>query len=239
MSNQSSGALTLKDILLGITDSLSDAQHKLRNMAPYDEYGRPNTMYQIPYLDFNLQVTSEFESASQNAIPQQESIGEYTSAVAFQHMSDSKPKMMFRPVQSQGSSNEVSSEVVSTISGRFVATMPNDGIPQVILNCTYKDPLLQNGVYIVDLDVMIENAAGEKLSGMKVEFNFDEDKTNMLNGMPLVQTPTFNSQELYTDGLGMISNKIIINAVDYTSGKILFFDVNTGTITKKISISKL
>jgi len=65
MDNQSSGALTLKEILLGITDSLNEAQHKLRNMEPYDEYGRPNTMYQIPYLDFNLQVTSEFESIPQ------------------------------------------------------------------------------------------------------------------------------------------------------------------------------
>jgi hypothetical protein len=64
MSTPSINTLALQEILLGIADGLTDAQHQLRTMAPYDEYGRPNTLYQVPYLDFQLQVTSEFETTT-------------------------------------------------------------------------------------------------------------------------------------------------------------------------------
>lgn len=239
MSNQSSSALTLKEILLGITDSLNEAQHKLRNMAPYDEYGRPNTMYQIPYLDFNLQVTSEFESVSQELPVQSVDTISNADAVPLRQAEFYQPKMMFRPIPAQSTSSQTSSEVVSTISGRFVATMPNEGIPQVILGCSYKEPVFQNGVYIVTLEVVMENAAGEKLPGMKVEFNFDEDKSEQINGVALTTNPSFDSQELQTNGLGITTNTITIDPTDYNSGKVLFFDINAGTITKKISISKL
>ncbi|WP_299675067.1 hypothetical protein [uncultured Dokdonia sp.] len=239
MDNQSSGALTLKEILLGITDSLNEAQHKLRNMEPYDEYGRPNTMYQIPYLDFNLQVTSEFESTPQQTSttapqsPANDDAFPSKSAVYY------KPKMMFRPMKPQQKTSQTSSEVVSTISGRFVATMPNEGVPQIVLRCNYQEPVLQNNIYSVPIEVVMENAAGEKLSGMRVEFNFNEDKTTLVNGTALTTTPSFDAQEVLTNGLGIATNTITIDPIDYNSGKVLFFDINAGTILKKISISKL
>ena len=53
----------LQDILLGVADSLNEAQQALRDVEPYDSFGRPNTVYQLPYLDFSLKVTSEFETS--------------------------------------------------------------------------------------------------------------------------------------------------------------------------------
>ncbi len=234
MDNQASSALTLKEILLGITDSLNQAQHKLRNMAPYDEYGRPNTMYQIPYLDFNLQVTSEFESIPQTTAP-------LTESVINPRALPQKQAMFFRPAKPKSQSSNTSTEVVSTISGRFIATIPNEGVPQIILRCNYQTPVLapSGTVYEVPLEVVIENAAGEKMSGMRVEYNFNEDKTTLINGVAVTTPPTFDTQEMLTDGNGIALNTVYLDAVDYNSGKTLFFDINAGTILKKISISKL
>jgi len=239
MDNQSSGALTLKEILLGITDSLNEAQHKLRNMEPYDEYGRPNTMYQIPYLDFNLQVTSEFESIPQETATPSAQSPSNDDTLPSKQVIYYKPKMMFRPMKPQQKTSQTSSEVVSTISGRFVATMPNEGVPQILLRCNYQEPVLQNNVYTIAIEVVMENAAGEKLPGMRIEFNFNEDKTTQINGTPLTTTPSFDAQEVQTDGLGIAVNTLTIDPTDYNSGKVLFFDINAGTIFKKIAISKL
>ena len=62
MSQSAYNSLALHEIVLSIADSLNEAQQQLRSMPPYDEYGRPNTLYQLPYLDFNLEVISQFES---------------------------------------------------------------------------------------------------------------------------------------------------------------------------------
>ncbi|MGD1847500.1 MAG: hypothetical protein ACFB10_19095 [Salibacteraceae bacterium] len=62
MSTSTNNSFALQEILLGISDSLNEAQEALRDVAPYDAYGRPNTTYQLPYLDFDLKVTSEFET---------------------------------------------------------------------------------------------------------------------------------------------------------------------------------
>jgi hypothetical protein len=45
MSSQTNiTAFALQDILEGIADGLSDAQRHLRDIAPYDTFGRPNTI---------------------------------------------------------------------------------------------------------------------------------------------------------------------------------------------------
>ena len=232
MDNQASSALTLKEILLGNTDSLNQAQHKLRNMAPYDEYGRPNNMYQIPDLDFNLQVTSEFENIPQTT---------EQAVINPRAVPQKQAAMLFRPAKPKSQSNNTSTEVVSTISGRFIATIPNEGVPQIILRCNYQTPILapSGTVYEVALEVAIENAAGEKMSGMRVEYNFNEDKTTLINGVAVTAPPTFDTQEMLTDGNGIAQNTVYLDAIDYNSGKTLFFDINAGTILKKISISKI
>jgi hypothetical protein len=54
MAESNIHSLALQDILLSIAEGLNKAQNELNNMQPYDEYGRPNTIYHVPYLDFNL-----------------------------------------------------------------------------------------------------------------------------------------------------------------------------------------
>jgi hypothetical protein len=67
MADSQIHSLALQDILLSMAEALNKAQNELNNMAPYDEYGRPNTIYHVPYLDFNLQVVTEFENTSSSA----------------------------------------------------------------------------------------------------------------------------------------------------------------------------
>jgi len=53
--------LALQDILVSIADSLSQAQQQLSSMPPYDSFGRPNTLYQLPYLDLNIVLSAKFD----------------------------------------------------------------------------------------------------------------------------------------------------------------------------------
>lgn len=222
-------ALSLNEILLSISDSLNQAQNQLNNMAPYDEYGRPNTMYQLPYLDFNLQVTSEIESKTETTSD--------TSSMPVTP-TNSKYDMVFKPIPSSTTnSSGQKSEMVSTISGRFVAIAPNQGAPQVYLECNYATPVLKNGKFEVELEVLLANTAGETIVGSNIEFNYDESSSNSLNPIA-AQIPLIDVAERQTDLQGKVTNIIKINAADYNAGRVIIITVNAGTISKSISISK-
>ena len=209
--------LALQDILDGIADGLNEAQQSLRNMAPYDEFGRPNTIYQLPYLDFSLQVTSEFDSYLNKD-------------------NQEKKVMRFAPAKESLVTTSARTELFSTISGRFVATTPNEGLPQTILEIQTKEPQKRYSKYEVEVRVDVRNAALEKLVGSKVEFNFDEDLTNTLNGVDSV--PLIVDGELYSDQDGMVSTLFKIPAEDYDKGRIFVFNVNVGNVHKTVSIGK-
>ena len=52
---------TLEAILVGMADSLRDAQTVLDSAPPTDSYGRPSSRYAIPHLDFEMTFELEFE----------------------------------------------------------------------------------------------------------------------------------------------------------------------------------
>ena len=179
MSQSSNTSLALHEILLGIADSLNQAQQQLRNMPPYDEYGRPNTMYQLPYLDFSLQVTSDFESTTQTSTPKASptipaigNIGKVQSGL-----------LRFNPqAVIATTSNNQKSHIASTISGRFVAVLPNEGVPQVNLTVATQGPELLSGIARFKITVSIANTLNEKFPNTTVEFNFDAETSQNING---------------------------------------------------------
>lgn len=213
-------SFALQDILLGIVDGLTEAQERLRSLPPYDEYGRPNPNYQVPYLDFNLQVVSEFQTIEQQNTP------------------GSKTMMKFKPApKTQNAPNSV--EIFSTITGRFVAVVPNDGLPQTVINATVTalpfDPNV--GTSEFDLEIELINAIGEKLSNTWVEFNYDENMSVSLNNGGTLVAPIFEFGELKTDVNGIVTNRIQLDPTQYNAGKFLVISVNTGTVYKSVSIS--
>ena len=220
-SPSSKAAFALQDILLGIADGLKDAQHNLSNLEPYDEFGRPNTMYHLPYLDFNLQVTSEFQESSDGN-------NERVSYLRFQ------PALNTKNTSSK-------TEVFSTITGRFVATVPNEGLPQIIIDIEQGAPAINDAgdAYEVDLSVNISNAAGENLIGSLVEFNYDEITSDSFNTTTLVAPPVFSKSEEYTDGDGNCSITVSIGKADFDAGKYTVIQVNNGIVAKLVSINNL
>ncbi|AXG70881.1 hypothetical protein KORDIASMS9_03131 [Kordia sp. SMS9] len=234
----SNNALTLKQILLGISDSLNEAQNHLRNVKPYDEFGRPNTLYTLPYLDFNLQVEAEFEKETSSESPATESKTARTS-MAQTYQKGYARTLAFKPVASTNTSTDTkeSNKVTSTISGRFIAVVPNEGLPQMIINAT---PKATNTIHVFDIDVEVFNAAGEKISAALVEFNYNQQKTELLNpNATLNHNTTFlNTSEIRTDSNGKAQTQVQVDGVDFANGHILIIEVNVGNVLTKISIQK-
>ena len=209
--------LALQDILDGIADGLNEAQQSLRNRAPYDEYGRPNTIYQLPYLDFNLQVTSQFDS--------------------YLNQDNHEQKIMrFAPAKESLVTTRAKTEIFSTISGRFVATTPNEGLPQTILEIQTTEPKKRYAKYEVAVTVNVRNAAFENLIDSKVEFNFDEDLTTALNTVD--ELPTITDGEVYSNREGVANTSIKIPVSDFDKGHIYVFNINVGNVHKTVSIGK-
>lgn len=234
MSSQNT-AVTLKEILIGISDSLNAAQHQLRNAAPYDEYGRPNTLYTLPYLDFNLEVEAEVEQLTQaneatsNRMDRTAPYSQVRAAYA--------PMMKFKPITQKTVEEKKGNRITSSISGRFVAVMPNEGLPQLILEASPKATDTP-GVY--DIVVEVFNSAGEKIPGALVEFNYNTLKSELLSQATTMshQTNFVAQSEVTSDQNGIAMNQLQIDMADYNAGHIIQIDINVGTVITKISIQK-
>lgn len=228
-------ALTLKQILLGISDSLNQAQNHLRNVKPYDEFGRPNTLYTLPYLDFNLQVEAEFERETSTETQTSENPG--TLPYDQSYAKGYERSLAFKPVAATKTDTKETSKVTSTISGRFVAIVPNEGLPQMIINAV---PKQTTNIHIYDIDVEVFNAAGEKISDALVEFNYNQQKTELLNPSATLNhgTSFLNTSEIRTNVNGKATTQVNVDGVDFANGHILIIEVNVGNILTKISIQK-
>ncbi|WP_046758275.1 hypothetical protein [Kordia jejudonensis] len=228
-------ALTLKQILLGISDSLNEAQNHLRNVKPYDEFGRPNTLYTLPYLDFNLQVEAEFEKETSSETQTSQSPESLPYARSYQK--GYERALAFKPVANTTTDTKETNKVTSTISGRFIAVVPNEGLPQMIINAT---PKPTNNIHVFDVEVEVFNAAGENISDALVEFNYNQAKTELLNPNATLNhgTSFLNTSEIRTDANGKTKTQVTVDSVDFANGHILIVEVNVGNVLTKISIQK-
>lgn len=265
-------SLALQDILLSIADSLNQAQLHLNNVQPYDQFGRPNTTYHLPYLDFTLKVYSEFNetiepvSDAAAAIPSGTNTGSGTSTtgttigsikpniagrVASQGLAIKAPLgtpltksalLKFTPVTAGNKSQDNSTQIESTISGRFVAVVPNEGQAQILITCSNTTPVLASGSnppYEFFIKAKVSNALNEQIANVRVEFNFDEVESEMMNGATISERPIFSISEGLTNSLGEITTKVSVKSVDYLAKKIFFFTINTSNIFQHLSISKM
>ncbi|WP_343637222.1 hypothetical protein [Fluviicola sp.] len=224
-STSTTNSLALHEIILSIADSLNEAQETLRSMPPYDEYGRPNTLYQLPYLDFNLEVISQFESTETSggggALPAR--------------------SIRFLPFRSTETTTTNQNIVTSTISGRFVAVMPNEGLPQVFLECSAEpDPITSgDGFTGYRITIRAVNAANEAVIGQRIEVNFNTFSSRGFNSGEDVNTPIFTgAKDGYTDENGRFEVSVKLDNVDYDFGKTFIFAANSGTQFSSIAISK-
>lgn len=221
-SPTTTNSLALHEIVLSIADSLNEAQDTLRSMAPYDEYGRPNTLYQLPYLDFNLEVISQFETTQTG--------GSSTGGNGIR----------FVPFRSTETTTKNLGTITSNISGRFVAVMPNEGLPQVLLigSAEVTDIASDYATYLITVKAIQPN--GEPISGQRIEINFDAATSYDLNAKTNVTLPIFtDSKDGYTNTAdGSFAVKARLKITDYNAGKTFVFKANSGTQFTSIAISK-
>lgn len=246
MSQSAYNSLALHEILLSIADSLNEAQTHLRNMPPYDEYGRPNTLYQLPYLDFNLEVISQFESVetstpnsntSKALIPSTDKLA-YASKETFAQTT-AVNAIRFLPYRSTETVTKESGSITSTISGRFVAIMPNEGLPQIALSCTAA--LLEAGTLSVDyrLTVAVIRPGNEPVVGQRIELNFDELTSSELNQQATISPPIFLSdKDGYSNASGIFTVDVRLNLNDYDNGNTYVFVTNSANQFSSVAISK-
>ena len=101
---------TLQTVIVGLADSITEAQEQLSQAPPLDSFGRPNAQYRIPYLDFEIGFKLVTQTSQDGA----------------------RSFLFFRPTGSSSSTDEVTSK----ISGRFVAIPPGEGLPLPVLTLT-------------------------------------------------------------------------------------------------------
>lgn len=223
MSDQSDKhTFALQHILSGIADGLNTAQENLRDVAPYDAFGRPNTVYQLPYLDFELKVTTSSLETNRE-VPMLKMARIPLHACYFN----------LRPRQKEGT---LSNEVNSTISGRFVAVVPNEGKPQRMLAFTSKSPEKKQGIYKISLEALCKNVLDEVFADVLVEFNFDKQASDRLNISPIENPPEFTKSEERTNPNGIASTSVSIPANEFEKGQTYVIVANAGNLYSSIAI---
>jgi hypothetical protein len=151
---------TLESVIVGMAESLREAQEELSEAAPLDAYGRPVPQYRIPHLDFEI---------------------------GFKLVTDTKSgggmRVLFGPT------NDRMRDVTSTISGRFVAVPPGEGLPLPVLTLE-----ITGTGNTRDVMVTAATSAGELLSGAQVELNIDQAASTALSATAGVAAPRLDGQ---------------------------------------------
>lgn len=151
---------TLESVIVGMAESLREAQEELSEAAPLDAYGRPVPQYRIPHLDFEI---------------------------GFKLVTDTKSGGGMRVIF--GATTDKTRDVTSTISGRFVAVPPGEGLPLPVLTLE-----ITGTGNTRDITLTAATSAGELLSGAQVELNVDKAASTALSAAAGVATPRLDGQ---------------------------------------------
>ena len=93
---------SIEELLVALAEGVREAQSALNSGPLVDPAGRPLAVYQLPFLDFSIQVDMETRT----------DLG-------------GRPLALMFTARQSGSSQQVT----STISGRLVSTPPGEGLP--------------------------------------------------------------------------------------------------------------
>jgi hypothetical protein len=144
----------IDDYLLALADGIYKAQRQLGQLSIDLQPGQPAVTYQLPRVDFELKMTYELSQSETG---------------------DSSKVLRIRPADARRSSSATSrTEAMSTIKGTFVAVPAQSGRPPAVVRsdvvrlATSTENLAR---YLIT--VTVSTAAGERLSGIEVQFNID------------------------------------------------------------------
>jgi len=144
---------SIDDYLLGLADGIQKAQRQLSQMALVVQPGEAPVTYQIPRVDFELKMSFEMTTSAEDGA-----------------------SLRFRPASGRQGGSSTSTEASSIIRGSFVAVPVHGGKPPPIIKTT----LRRISSHKLEFTVSVTSAAGEKLSGVDVQFNVDRDLSKKL-----------------------------------------------------------
>lgn len=171
---------SIDDYLLGLADGVEKAQRQLSRVSLELNAGEAPVMYQIPRVEFELKLSLEMVSAEDG----------------------SGATLQFRPA-GQGGSRQTTTEASSTLRGSLVAVPRLGGKPRPVLGTTLRriDP----EAWRWQVRVKLATAAGEALSGVKVQFNTDRERsrelTDKLVSLPEGSSSALSSQTKFSSGV--------------------------------------
>lgn len=188
MSDKQFVAESLAELLSAIADGVREAQESLSQMPSIDAFGRPLPTYHMPYLDFQLQVDMDTT------------------------VTESGQRLLrVLPIAARDKSS--TQQISSTLSGRFVAIPPGEGLPTPVLSLTNTRLTARSH----ELHVHLMNTAGEALVGVPVEINLMEEASIELSAAQGVSLSGLRDSHLshavvFTDENGMATTQLTINA---------------------------
>jgi hypothetical protein len=242
MSAGSFVAGTIEEILVALAEGIRDAQDRLNALEPFDEYGRPRPQYYLPQLDFSLKINAVETRTTET--------GPEPAAARMRTLAGNRGEMYaYSPVRAtpinfalaspSRVSTSATSEAYSTISGRFVAVPPNDGMPQIALAIAAA-PHPQGGRRR-RIAVTSAHAAGEPVGGATIEFNVDPVATAALNNLsaPVLidHLAFFENGTVVTDAAGAAVTAVNFAAAPTGVSKVLVV-ANLGPVRASLLIAE-
>lgn len=141
---------SLEELLVSLAEGVRAAQNALNEAPLIGPTGRPVSSYQLPYLDFTVQVDMQTRTET-----------------------GGRPVALMLMPLAQG----VSSQIHSTISGRFVATPPGDGLPVPRIGMSAGGNIGGKAKILLE----VSNSAGERLADQRIELNIDDKDSTKLS----------------------------------------------------------
>lgn len=182
---------SIEELLVSLAEGVREAQMALNAGPLVDPQGRLLASYQLPFLDFSIQVSMETRSSSTG-----------------------RPIALLKMVPAAATSDQQT--VASTISGRLVATPPGEGLPVPRIGIV-AGPNIGGAAR---LTLSVANSAGEVLAGQRVELNIDdEDSARLaaargLAGWRRAPGTRLSEAMLVTDEQGQAVTSLAIDAAE-------------------------
>lgn len=166
---------SIDEYLLGLADGIQKAQRQLSQMAIEIQPGESAVTYQIPRVDFELKMSMEVTTSSD----------------------DGSALLRFRPANMRrGASQSTSTEATSIIKGAFVAVPVHGGKPPPVIRTRLNR--ITNRRF--EVTVLVASAAGERLAGVDVQLNIDRDRSRQLRLLSGATFPTGAFDQAGFDG---------------------------------------
>lgn len=155
---------TLDDFLLSLADGIGQAQAELARAGVQGPPGRQHS-YHLPRVDFELKMNLR-------VVDDPRLSDRYKQQRVYRL---SNKHLLFAPAKA-GATESSEMEIAAVVRGTFVAVPANDGLPSAVLRTSIDD----TDPKAPQIVLVAQNAAGEPLAGLEVQFSLDREESALL-----------------------------------------------------------